>query len=170
MSFLGDRPHTVRRLFQLGLFGIFLVSLFDICIGMGVPVFLLVVLLLAGSLGILRLMVMGSRWVGRLSLVVLVLLVCSVSAEVVFRAAFSHNCLPISEQEFERRITSTWPRPIQVERRPGTLRILGLSDSFGRAGNQDNFHYLLERRLRHEGVKAEVINLSLTGLSPTDEL
>jgi len=91
-------------------------------------------------------------------------------AEAAFRSAFLQRQVPASQDEFARLISLSWPHPIPVARDLGTYRILGLSDSFGRAGEHNNYHYVLERLLRNQGVRIEVTNFSGIGFEPTDQL
>jgi len=90
--------------------------------------------------------------------------------ECVFRCCLVDYCVPRTDRDFHDRIVSSWPRSITPGRAAGTIRILGLSDSFGRAGGHSNYHYLLEQQLLAKGVRTEVINLSAGGFQPSDEL
>jgi hypothetical protein len=101
------------------------------------------------------------------------LLSCGFSAflaEGVFRTFFLENKVPESDAEFAEMIARDWPEPRSFAPVPGRLRILGLSDSFGRAGGDANYHYVLERSLRAAGHEVEVVNVSVTALSPKEEL
>lgn len=91
-------------------------------------------------------------------------------AEGVFRLVLLERRIAATETEFARLIGSSWPRPIPVAKKPGTFRILGLADSFGRRGGPDNYYYVLERFLNSEGLNVEVINISLDGYEPPDQL
>jgi hypothetical protein len=76
-----------------------------------------------------------------------------------------------TEREFTEMVAASWPRPISIEKSPGTFRILGLADSFGRVGGFSNFHYVLEWMLRSQfGPGIEVVNLSVEGYEPRDQL
>jgi hypothetical protein len=87
---------------------------------------------------------------------------------------------PKNRREFVRLMTSpelrkhdsAWPQPIPVQKPTGTIRLLGLSDSFGTyGGHTSNYHYLLEGILRRELIpKAEMINLSVPGYDPLHQL
>jgi hypothetical protein len=76
-----------------------------------------------------------------------------------------------TEADFTEIVVASWPRPISIEKSPGTFRILGLADSFGNNGGFSNYHYLLERMLRSEfGSRIEMVNLSVAAYEPRDEL
>jgi hypothetical protein len=110
------------------------------------------------------------EWANRLALLAISALVILAAVEAVFRYKYLEHRVPRNEREFERIVTDTWPRRISIERPPGTFRILGLSDSFGRAGGSRNYHYLLEDTLRADGYPVEVVNISVASYSPIDEL
>lgn len=93
-----------------------------------------------------------------------------VALEIVFRAVLMRWEVPRSEAAFARQIASTWPHAVAVEKAVGTYRIVGLADSFGMAGDRENYHYQLEDRLRAAGHAVEVVNFSVGGFSPRDEL
>ena len=92
------------------------------------------------------------------------------TCEVVFRRFLVRPAVPTTEDGFRSQIASSWLNPIPIERREGRLRIVGLADSFGRAGELRNYHYLLEEKLRARGVPAEVVNVSAAAFEPVDEL
>jgi hypothetical protein len=92
------------------------------------------------------------------------------AAEVVFRHVLLVPSIPESAADFQRLIADQWPRSIAVEKKPGTVRILGLADSFGVAGGADNYHYRLEAILRERGHDVEVVNLSVPAYSLEHEL
>jgi hypothetical protein len=110
------------------------------------------------------------EWANRLALLAVSAIVIFAAVEVVFRYGYLEHRVPRNEREFERMVTDTWPRRISIERPPGTFRILGISDSFGRAGGSRNYHYLLEDTLRAAGYPVEVVNISVASYSPIDEL
>lgn len=89
--------------------------------------------------------------------------------EALFRGALLESKIPASDREFERVIARHWPRPVAQGPAP-RIRVLGLSDSFGVAGGDRNYHFLLETRLLEAGFEIEVANLSVSGLSPNEEL
>ncbi len=91
-------------------------------------------------------------------------------AEFLFQTVLLKNGTPQTEQEFQQLIASAWPRSIPVEKQPGTFRILGLADSFGRMGGQNNYHYLLEDLLSHDDPNVEVVNISRGNYEPQEEL
>ena len=94
----------------------------------------------------------------------------AVLAELFFRHVLLDHKVPRSEAGFEYWVSSTWPRPITVERDPARLRILGLADSFGEAGEADNYLYQLEPLLGEAGPRVEAVNLSVGEYSLLDEL
>lgn len=106
---------------------------------------------------------------GRLALLLFGLAAGLGSAEALFRILLVSPTVPRTEREFARIVASTWPRPIEAGRREGTLRILGLGDSFGVSGGEENFHYLAARSLSDQGIPAEVVNFSVGGYSLLDE-
>lgn len=82
-------------------------------------------------------------------------------AEVGFRTLLLQPKVPRTEAAFQQRIAAGWPQPVAVPKPPGTLRIVGLSDSFGEAGGPDNYLYRLAEALRRQGWPVEMVNLSL---------
>jgi len=83
----------------------------------------------------------------KLSLLVISALIGLYISEGFFQLVLLEHKVPNTEREFVKRVASSWPRPIPVQKGPNTYRILGLSDSFGRAGGSENYHYLLEALL-----------------------
>ena len=92
------------------------------------------------------------------------------AAEVVFRFALLVPSVPESDAQFRQVVSDGWPRPVNPTKDPGTIRILGLADSFGVAGGDRNYHYRLEELLRERGYPVEVVNLSVPGYSIEHEL
>lgn len=88
----------------------------------------------------------------------------------VFRCCILTPSVPRNDREFAMLVGGGWPRPVAPEKHPGTLRIIGLGDSFGVAGGRRNFHYLAEDRLRERGFAVEVANFSVPAYSPVEEL
>lgn len=93
-----------------------------------------------------------------------------IAAEIAFRTVLVDHYVPTDDPEFERMIAADWPRPIPRQRDPGTLRILHLGDSFGKAGGRKNFQYVLEALLRDSGIPAEVVDFSRPGYEPLEQL
>ena len=93
-----------------------------------------------------------------------------VLAELLFRTVLLENYVPETDEEFQHMIAADWPRPVPAERRPGIIRILGLSDSFGQAGGQRNYHYVLEELFAGAGIEVEVVNFSRPGYEPLEQL
>ena len=92
------------------------------------------------------------------------------TAEVVFRQALLVPLVPESDSDFRKIVAEQWPKPVARSKRPGTVRILGLADSFGVAGGASNYHYRLEEILRERGYDVEVVNLSVPAYSLEHEL
>jgi hypothetical protein len=90
--------------------------------------------------------------------------------EGVFRIGVLKSLVPDTEQEFVKFFASKWPHHIPVEKDPNVFRILGLSDSFGQAGEEKNYHYLLESKLHHKYSNVEIINISMGGYGPLEQL
>ena len=93
-----------------------------------------------------------------------------IGVEIVFRVFLLRPAVPVSEEDFTEHIASYWPEPVERESSPGSLRIVGLADSFGRAGEDGNFYYVSSRELARAGHANEVVNLSEWGLELRDEL
>jgi hypothetical protein len=77
--------------------------------------------------------------------------------------------IPIDERGFQKRVVASWPNPVETPQRKGVQRVLGLSDSYGQAGREGNFYYLLSGLLTGQGITTETVNLSISGAHPTDE-
>ncbi|WP_372368302.1 hypothetical protein [Candidatus Uabimicrobium sp. HlEnr_7] len=90
--------------------------------------------------------------------------------EVVFNTFLLTSKIPENEKSFEREISSSWPQKISPNKPKNTLRILGLCDSFGRAGGHKNYHYLLQNLFAKENKKVEIINFSVGGYEPLHQL
>lgn len=64
-------------------------------------------------------------------------------------------------------------KEIPYDKPPGVKRIVILGDSFGmgyEVNLEDSFTYRLERNLQNNGIKAEVVNLSVSGYGNAEEL
>lgn len=96
----------------------------------------------------------------RIALLLASTTVAVLGLEAVFRVFMVEPHVPRSRRAFEEKIAATWPRPVPVAKPKSTLRIVGLSDSFGTNGGSSNYHYRLEEALRGDGVSCEVVNLS----------
>lgn len=92
------------------------------------------------------------------------------AAEGSFRTLLLHPMVPRTARQFQRSIAARWPHPIPVSKPAGRFRVIGLSDSFGVAGEERNFHYLLEDALRRRGLDADVVNFSEVEYEPAEEL
>jgi len=93
-----------------------------------------------------------------------------VVVELIFRTLLVQDYVPTSSTEFEQLVTSKWPRAINPIKEPGTIRILGLSDSFGQAGGRDNYHYQLEELAQTANFPVEMVNFSVRGYEPYEQL
>lgn len=81
--------------------------------------------------------------------------------EFVFRTFVMRPKVPRTAAAFAAEVASRWPQPIPEAKPPGTIRIIGLADSFGEAGEHRNYHYLVADRLRAAGWPVEMVNLSV---------
>ena len=115
-------------------------------------------------------------WKPSISVTEVALVGCSmmamlIVAELVFRLVLLERLTPKSQPEFLRLMSSQWPEPISTAKPNGAIRILGLADSFGVAGEASNYHYLLEDILRRQlSPKIQMVNVSVTGYAPRHEL
>jgi hypothetical protein len=91
-------------------------------------------------------------------------------AEAAFRYLVLVPLVPRTDAQFRRQVSDHWPRPIDFSKPPGTVRVLGLADSFGVAGGADNYHFRLEAILRERHHDVEVVNFSIPGCSLGHEL
>jgi hypothetical protein len=101
---------------------------------------------------------------------VISLVIALAAAELVFRTLLLEPVVPRSQEELRLRLAASWPRPVEDRKPAGTTRLLGLADSFGWVGEEQNYHYLLENRLHEQGRRLQVINLSMPALELPDEL
>lgn len=80
---------------------------------------------------------------------------------------------PFSE-DYQFKLNSRGFKDVEfeVEKAPGTYRILGIGDSFayGIIPYENNYYTLLEEELNQQGEKVEVINMGIPNLSPKDYL
>lgn len=90
--------------------------------------------------------------------------------ELIFRHVLVDSHIPRNQREFDAQIASSWPRPIAVSKPDGTFRIVGVADSFGTLGRQQNYHYVLEAILQKQYPQVEVVNLSVGAYELPDEL
>ena len=60
----------------------------------------------------------------------------------------------------------------RIDKEPGVYRILGIGDSFafGVVPYRDNYLTLIEERLKADGVRTELINMGIPGISPREYL
>jgi hypothetical protein len=111
-----------------------------------------------------------SLWTRRGAMLLAGALIGVLVAESAFRMVLLQSVFPVTEAQFTDVIAREWPRKISVAREPQVPRILGLADSFGTAGQHGNYHYLVEALLNKGGRRVEVVNISVGGLEPGDEL
>ncbi len=90
-------------------------------------------------------------------------------SELLFQWFALRPFLPYDEESFRRDIASSWRNPVPIRRMAHRFRIVGLADSYGRAGGHQNFHYLLEDRLNASGDEYEVVNISLGAIEMEHE-
>lgn len=114
--------------------------------------------------------ILASTRLHNLAVAVTALLFGLVLAEVVFRGVLVERLVPATDRQFFRAVTRAWPHPVPLERTGDGVRILGLADSFGQAGGAHNYHFALEALLRQAGEPADVVNFSVAGYEPVDEL
>ncbi|MBD3305313.1 hypothetical protein GF339_03045 [candidate division KSB3 bacterium] len=95
--------------------------------------------------------------------------VTMILGEIVFRTLLVEHRVPQTDQAFDRLIAASWPHPVSPAKPDGSFRILGLSDSFGRAGDRQNYHYLLEDLLHQENSRYKVVNLSMSAYELPEE-
>jgi hypothetical protein len=91
-------------------------------------------------------------------------------AEGLFRWILVEPQVPENDRQFKKMIAARWPKPVSTEKKDGTFRILGLSDSYGTYGGASNYHYRLEKILKEKGRNVEVVNFSLPGYGPNQTL
>ncbi len=104
------------------------------------------------------------------TLALFVTCVALLAAEIVFRELILIPKVPRTPRQFREVIARWWPKPVAVEKQPGTFRILGLADSFGQVGGPQNYHYLLVDSLNAGSLRYEMVNLSVGEFEPADEL
>lgn len=92
------------------------------------------------------------------------------SVEIVFRNVLLVPFVPESQSDFRKTVSDHWPEHVALEKKAGTIRILGLADSFGVAGGPSNFHYRLGEILRERGYDIEIVNFSVAAYSLEHEL
>lgn len=114
--------------------------------------------------------ILASPRLRNLALAATALLFGLVLAEAAFRLVLVERLNPNSDRQFTRAVTRAWPHHVSIERQGVDLRILGLADSFGQAGGERNYHFVLEEMLRQAGAAVDVVNFSVAGYEPVDEL
>ena len=104
------------------------------------------------------------------ALLTMAIVVSLVVVNILFATFLLHAKIPEDEKSFYREISYSWPQKITKEKPEDTLRILGLCDSFGRAGGHENYHYILQKYFIAQGRKVEVVNFSAGGYEPLHQL
>ncbi|MCX6356126.1 MAG: hypothetical protein NTZ78_14675 [Candidatus Aureabacteria bacterium] len=107
---------------------------------------------------------------GRTAMVGVASFIALVIAELIFRCFLLQHMVPVTTRDFNTLISSHWSHPVSVAKPEGAFRILGLADSFGTAGGDANYHYILEQLLRQDDPHVEIINISHPAYDPIDEL
>lgn len=92
------------------------------------------------------------------------------TSETILRHALLVPFIPESESDFRTVVSDRWPESVTPAKRPGSLRIVGLADSFGISGGTSNYHYRLEAILRERGHDVEIVSLSVPAYSLEHEL
>ncbi|MEW6366450.1 MAG: SGNH/GDSL hydrolase family protein [Acidobacteriota bacterium] len=105
-----------------------------------------------------------------LALALLAVTMCVCGIEVVMRLYLVEFRVPRDEAAFNSIVSASWPHPVAFAKPPNTFRILGLSDSFGRAGGDKNYHFLLEELLQADSRKVEVLNFSVGAYDLPEEV
>lgn len=111
-----------------------------------------------------------SEVVCRSALVFSTLLVCLILAEIIFRYAFLENMVPETPAGFQRLFIGHWLHPVAPEKIGNSIRIIGLSDSFGEFGEWNNYHSLLEEMTKDFRQPIEIVNFSKGGYAPIEQL
>ncbi len=132
------------------------------------------VLLVFVATGIPATLALSSRSPGdvlsKITLLVISFAIALTGCEIFFRLVLLQNQMPRTDADFAITVSSGWPRRISLEKGPGVIRILGLADSFGRAGDLENYHYILEHHLREQSPRFEIVNFSVGGYDLAEEL
>ncbi len=149
---------------------IFALSFIDGLWGFGQTLRLLVTLSVIG-LGIILIAFYSGKdsMIGAVGVVLAASMVGCLIMECVLRLFIAVPTIPVDEKGFQKRIVSSCPHPVETQVKEGVYRILGLSDSFGLAGGENNYHFQVANLLSRSGVITETINLSVSGAHPKDE-
>jgi hypothetical protein len=110
----------------------------------------------------------GSGW-SKLALLLGSLVAAICLGEALFRGFLLEPYVPDNDARFEAMIASSWPRPVRP-RPSDEIRLVGLADSFGRAGGEENYHIRVEQLAASRGTPLEVVNLSHASYDLPDEL
>ena len=107
---------------------------------------------------------------GTIGLVLFSSALACVGCELILYNVIAESTVPEDWKSFERRIMPVWPKPVDQDKKEGVFRILGVSDSFGMTGGLQNYHWILMDLLESKSVPVELVNLSVSGYQPKDEL
>lgn len=105
-----------------------------------------------------------------LALAAIVFVFALVVPELIFRFFMVQPWVPATQKKFDETIGSSWPHPVPIKKKAGSTRVIHLADSFGVAGLQRNFIYLLADLLHQDFPGVQMVNLSKGGIDVPDEL
>ncbi|MBE7487516.1 MAG: hypothetical protein DIKNOCCD_00528 [bacterium] len=125
---------------------------------------------LAGMSGICLLWKRSRSLIINLAVLLTTLLFMAWIIEGVFRYALLSPKVPVDSGGFAKWVSSSWPQPIPREKPDGMFRTIGLSDSYGVAAEKNNYHCQLAQLLNQPNHPFEVVNFSVTGYQPLDQL
>lgn len=125
---------------------------------------------LAGMSGICLLWKRSRSLIINLAVLLTTLLFMAWIIEGVFRYALLSPKVPVDTDGFAKWVSSSWPQPIPREKPDGMFRTIGLSDSYGVAAEKNNYHCQLAQLLNQPNHPFEVVNFSVTGYQPLDQL
>lgn len=116
----------------------------------------------------------STRFTGVFVLASCSLVLTLILLEVGFVLFIAESQQPKNLQQFLRLVShhKLWTNHVSVEKPAGTVRIMGMSDSFGTYGGVNgNYHYLLQRFLQRDGYPGiEFVNISIAGHEPIHHL
>ena len=113
----------------------------------------------------------GLTHIGKwLILAAIVFVFALVIPELIFRFFMVQPWIPSTQKSFDKTIGSLWPHPVPIIKKAGSTRVIHLGDSFGVAGMQRNFTYILTDLLHQDFPGVQMINMSKGGIDIPDEL
>lgn len=110
------------------------------------------------------------EFIGTIGLVLFSSALACVGCELILYNVIAESTVPEDWKSFERRIMPVWPKPVDKDKKEGVFRILGVSDSFGMHRGLNNYHWILMDSLESKKVPVELVNFSVSGYQPMDEL